>query len=252
MKFCNSCNVNIKGSTQICPLCKQPTIDLATIKSPKDYLTKNNLPRAEKVNANYSKKHIEKDDSLFDPFPIVPLYFKQYTLLIVLTVISVIVYGIMFLIYLKFPESGLLPRYIFFALLSLWLLVLAIVRKRRNVAKSILYQLNILSFLLLLLDKISTWSGWSITYAIPLLACVALFAIMIAIGFIQKEFGDYVLYIGAVAIVGLIPLLFIIFGWVDTLWPSILSVTLSSIMLILLTIFRYRLIAHELKKRLHL
>ncbi|NLM19476.1 MAG: hypothetical protein GX217_05570 [Clostridiaceae bacterium] len=227
MKFCNACKVNIKGSTQTCPLCKQPTVDLTEIKS-------------------------AKNDSSFDPFPIVPLRFKQYTLLTVLTVISVVVYGIMLFIYLKFPESGLLPRYIFFALLSLWLLVLALVRKRRNVAKSVLYQLNIISLLLLLLDKLSTWSGWSITYAIPLLACVALFAIMIAIGFIQKEFGDYVLYLGAVAIVGLIPLLFIIFGWVDVLWPSIISIVLSSIMLILLVIFRYRLIVHELKKRLHL
>ena len=245
MKYCNSCKNKNKRFARACPLCKEPAVDAITI-------FKRRIDKAGTKNAELSEVNSIEADGSFDPFPIVPLYFKQYTLLIVLTVISVIVYGIMFLIYLKFPESGLLPRYIFFALLSLWLLVLAIVRKRRNVAKSILYQLNILSFLLLLLDKISTWSGWSITYAIPLLACVALFAIMIAIGFIQKEFGDYVLYIGAVAIVGLIPLLFIIFGWVDTLWPSILSVTLSSIMLILLTIFRYRLIAHELKKRLHL
>lgn len=252
MKFCNACKVKIKGSTQICPLCKQPTVDLAETEFAEDDLTKNDSRKVGTLKPDLSKNNITEDDGLFDPFPIVPLRFKQYTLLTVLTIISVIVYGVMLLIYLKFPKSGLLPRYIFFALLSLWLLVSAIVRKRRNVAKSILYQLSILSLLLLLLDKISTWSGWSITYAIPLLACVALFAIMIAIGFIQKEFGDYVLYVGAVAIVGLIPLLFIIFGWVDVLWPSILSVTLSSIMLVLLIIFRYSLIAHELKKRLHL
>ncbi|NLJ71044.1 MAG: hypothetical protein GX328_06245 [Clostridiaceae bacterium] len=252
MKFCNSCKVKIKGSRPICPLCKQPVVDLAETELTKYDLLKEDLPKAETANADFSKNDIAKNDSSFDPFPVVPLYFKQYTLLTVLTVISVIVYGIMLLIYLNFPESGLLPRYIFFALLSLWLLVSAIVRKRRNVAKSILYQLNIISLLLLLLDKISNWSGWSITYAIPLLACVALFAIMIAIGFIQKEFGDYVLYLGAVAIVGLIPLLFIIFAWVDVLWPSILSISLSSLMLTLLIIFRYRLIVHELKKRLHL
>lgn len=252
MKFCKSCKVKIKGSSLICPLCKQPTIDLTETEPGKNNLIKDDLPKGGTVNNNCAKNNMAQADGSFDPFPIVPLHFKQYTLLTVLTVISVIVYSIMLIIYLKFPESGLLPRYIFFALLSLWLLVSAIVRKRRNVAKSILYQLNIISLLLLLLDKLSSWSGWSITYAIPLLICVALFAILIAIGFIQKEFGDYILYVGAVAIVGLIPLLFIIFGWVDILWPSILSITLSSIMLILLILFRYRLIVHELKKRLHL
>ncbi|HHU53737.1 MAG TPA: hypothetical protein GXZ43_06670 [Clostridiaceae bacterium] len=246
MKYCNSCKIKIKGSPRVCPLCKEPAVDAIT-KFSKEESTKAGTKNAELSEVN----SIEADGS-FDPFPIVPLHYKQYTLLTVLSAISIFVYVIMWLIYLKFPESGLLPRYIFFALVSLWLLVSAIVRKRRNVAKSILYQFNILSVLLLLLDKLSDWSGWSITYAIPLLVCVALFAIIIAIGFIQKEFGDYVLYLGAVAIAGLIPLLFIIFGWVDVLWPSILSIALSSIMLILLIIFRYRLIVHELKKRLHL
>lgn len=242
MRYCKECSVKIKGNPTDCPLCKNHTSELP--------LHLGSLENSVYFNG---QKFLPKNRGLDkDPFPIVQLRYKQYTLLKVLLFVSFIIYSILLLIHFLFRNSGLRASYIFAGLGSLWLLVLTIVRKRRNVGKSILYLLSLISGLLVLWDKLTIWHGWSLTYAIPALIGIALLAILIAVGYIQQELGDYILYIGAVAIIGLVPLLFIILGWVYVLWPSIVSISLSILMLIYLLAFRHRLIAHEIVKRMHM
>jgi VIT1/CCC1 family predicted Fe2+/Mn2+ transporter len=55
-----------------------------------------------------------------------------------------------------------------------------------------------------------------------------------------------------VAVLGVVPILFVIFGWSSNSWTGIVSACVSGVILALLPSTRGREIRRELAKRLHL
>lgn len=222
MRYCSECKVNIRGDLQFCPLCEHPLDDVPS----------------EQVNGQ--------------PFPYVPLRFHQNKLTLILVFVSVGVVALLFTIQAIFPRLGLDWIHIVLTIIALWTLVIAIVRKRRNIAKAIVYQQALLSIFSLAWDYLGDQIiNRSLTYALPLISFLALIAISLSMVFVRYELGDYILYLLATALVSLIPLILNIIFEGRPLWPAIITASLGALVFIVTLIVRRTLIIHELKKRFH-
>lgn len=217
MRRCPECQADIKGNWTKCPLCHTP---------------------------------LEGGKPVSSPYPDVALRFDRNKGQRILVVAS------FFIILASFP-LGLFWRGQFgglqgalFGILTMWLAVLVLIRKRRNLAKGILYLLVSLSLICAYLDYLVGWTGWSLTYAIPILCCSSLLAMFLAVRFVKMKAGDYVLYVLSAALLGLVPMLFLILEWVFNPIPSWTSVGLSVVLLLLILLFRGSEIRRELAKRL--
>jgi hypothetical protein len=76
-------------------------------------------------------------------------------------------------------------------------------------------------------------------------------AMFIANKVVKLKAGDYLLYLLIGAVMGLIPFLFLVFGWVIHQTPSMLSIFLSLVMIAAIVIFQGKEILLELQKRMH-
>ncbi len=221
MSYCSNCKVDILGDWDTCPLCLYPV----------------------------QTQGIDGQDS---PFPDIPLRFHKYMAVKILTFLSVISVVLSFIVYRIWPTHTNYPWLVLFGLISMWLIAYAIIQKRRNIAKSIVYQIALLSLLSILWDYYIGWSGWSINYAIPIIGSSALAAMFVSVRVVELVAGDYILYILIAALLALIPLSFILFGWISHPIPSFISVCLSVVMLVAILVFRGRVIVTELQKRMHI
>jgi hypothetical protein len=138
-----------------------------------------------------------------------------------------------------------------FGIISMWLSVLILIRKRRNIAKGIVYLIVSLSLLCIYLDYLSGWSGWSTTYAVPIICSFAIVSLYIAVRLVKLGVRDYVLYLLTAALLGLLPALFLTLDWVTTSLPSSLSVMMSAVTLVIILLYHGGEIWRELYKRMH-
>lgn len=220
MSYCEACRIRIKGQASHCPLCGAPL---------------RGLPEGENV------------------FPQVPLRYNQHVLYKVLGLISLLIALVLWLVKRSFPQSSISYWHILLTLGSFWSLVLAIIRKKRNLAKSVVYQLLLLSGFFLAWDFLSDHHlGWSLTAALPLLSCLAIVAIILRMLFVRYELGDYILYLLATALISPAALIFVAVFKLRPLWPAIVAAGLGALVFTLTLIFRHKLIFHELKTRFHL
>ncbi|MDO5016512.1 MAG: DUF6320 domain-containing protein [Eubacteriales bacterium] len=220
MSYCETCKISVKGKAKACPLCG------AHLRG---------VPEGE------------------DIFPWVPLRYNQHILYKVLGLISLLLAITLWLFKRIFPASSINYWHILLTVGSFWSLVLAMVRKRRNLAKSVLYQLLLLSGFFLAWDfLIDQRLGWSLTSALPLLSCLAIVAIILRMLFVRYELGDYILYLLATALISPAALIFVAVFGLRPIWPAIVAASLGALVFTLTFIFRHKLIFHELKTRFHL
>ncbi|MEC6748818.1 DUF6320 domain-containing protein [Marinilactibacillus sp. XAAS-LB27] len=200
MNPCPHCQTIIKGEWSECPLCGQQIMQL------------------------------EQTEVVSDPFPAIPLRFNRARITKLLTLVSVVAIVIYFLVQWLWSFEFFGLDYVVFGIMSMWMVVLIIIRKRRNITKGILYLILLLSGISLYFDFINDWSGWSITYSIPIICIFALVAMFLAIQMVRLDTEDYVLYLQAAALLGFIPLIFLLMGWTTQPLPSLISFMISTMM----------------------
>lgn len=218
MRECENCHVAVKGNWETCPLCHTP---LDTTKSP-----------------------------IASSYPDVPLRFNKQRITKWLALLSLIIIFTTFGLGFIWRGNIQWIQAALFGIMSMWLVVLTIVRKRRNLAKSLLYLLIILSLLCVYLDYLIGWTGWSTTFAVPIFCSSAVIGMFVSSRLMRMKLVDYILYLAAAAMLGLIPILFLIFGWVSTTIPSWISIGFSSFLLLLILFFNGSEIVRELQKRI--
>lgn len=221
MKRCDDCAVEIAGDWAHCPLCHQPT----------------------KGHAGPS------------PFPAIPLNFSRRRVLRLLFLGSLGIilgsFAIQLLLGRGSAEFGAI-RSVWLGVVTMWLVVLMAVRKRRNVAKSIVYLVFLVGLLCVYWDYLTGWYGWSLNYAVPIVCGSSILALIIAVRSMRIEVGNYIIYSGITILLGLMPIVFLVFGWVTTPLPSAICVVVSVLALVLIQVYRGAEVRHELVKRLHL
>src|SRR5699024_7844160 len=136
-----------------------------------------------------------------------------------------------------------------FGIITMWLAVLTLIRKRRNIAKSLLYLLIILSLMYIYLDYTIGWSAWSLTYAVPIICSSTLISMIITAIMTRMKPGDYVLYWAAVAILSLVPMIFLLIGWIQFQTPSLISSGFGLIVLIYMLVKKGQVIWGVIKEQ---
>lgn len=220
MQYCNHCQVHIRGNKQECPLCR------------------NILP--------------EDDNDQDEIYPEIPPSYERHLAIRIMVFISIVSIVSSFVIYNIFPSNINWPIYVVFGLLSMWLSLIVVVQKRHNITKNIMWQVTIVSVLSVLWDWKIGWKGWSLDYLIPIVCVSAMFVMYVTAKVMRLSIRDYIMYFLLDGLFGVIPILFILFNWVNVLYPSIISVAASIIFLSAILIFQGENIKIELDKRMHI
>ncbi|KAA9393205.1 hypothetical protein FCK90_13570 [Kocuria coralli] len=221
MRRCPACAVDVEGTWTRCPLCATALTG----------------------------------EAVESPLPDVPLRFSRRRVLRTLFLASIAVILVSFLSQLLFNRGlagiGVL-RSVWLGVSAMWLVVLMAIRKRRNVAKGTVYLVVLIGLVCVYWDYLSGWHGWSLTYAVPVVCGSSIIALLITVRVMRIEVGEHILYSGLTMLLGLAPIGFLAFGWVNDPRPSAVCGVLSLLALALLQVASGPEARHELAKRLHL
>lgn len=220
MKKCPECHVDVLDNWSVCPLCESPLAG-------------------------------DGKESRSTSFPEISLRFQRRKVKQSLGLVSLLVILLYFVSQSiwRFQFFGL--EFVLFGLMITWVMVLVLIRKRRNIVKGIVYILVIFSLMSVYLDYIFGWLGWSLTFVIPILCIAALLAMFVVIQVVKLYAGDYILYLQLAALMGFVPFLFIFMDWVVIQLPSWISVLFSFIMFWGVLLRHGKAIKEELSKRMH-
>ncbi len=229
MRYCERCKVNIAGRWERCPLCD-------------GYLA----PPVPREGLDTDGEEAE------EIFPRIPTIYYQYGLFFrILIWVSVIAAAVSFAVNFAWPGHGLWSLIVAAGIGSFWALMIFAVRKRRDLSKSILYQLLIASILVVIWDCFMGWHRWSIDYVIPILCVSGMLSMGILSRVMKQYINDPILYLSIYGALGFIPLIPLVFGWLNVIYPSLICVVISVISLSGILLFRGRQMKQELKKRMH-
>lgn len=221
MKYCRHCKVYIRERRNRCTLCE-----------------------------NVLEEELKGESE--DVFPEVPPFFESHLALRIMIFISIVAVVVSFGINMIFPSNINWPILFMFAVISVWVGLIIIVRKKYHISKKIVWQVIIISILAIFWDYKTGWRGWSLDYVISI-ACVSAMIIMYVTAKIMNlSIREYITYALLDGIFGIIPVLFIIFDLVKVVYPSIISIGFSIISLSAIFIFQGEEIKAEIDKRMHI
>jgi hypothetical protein len=221
MQYCDKCRVHIRGSQKVCPLCG------------------NIIP--------------ENDDGNDEVFPIIPTIYQEFNIFIrLLILVSISAVIISFAINVIFTKESRWSLLVAAGILCMWISLFFIIRKKNNIPKTIIWQVVILSILSVMWDWSIGWLGWSIDYVIPSICVGAMIVMAISAKLLKIGVRDMIIYILVDAIFGFIPIIFILLGKLNVIFPSVICVAASAISLSALIIFQGDNIKAELKRRMHI
>ena len=221
MQKCIHCKVNIRGEHTVCPLCASILED--------------------------------QGEPSEDVFPHIPTIYQEFNIFIRILILASIV-GVVasFAVNMIFSRESFWSILVAAGVLSMWISLFFIIRNRNNIAKTILWQVGIISVLSFLWDRSMGWYGWSLDYVIPTVCVLAMIVMAVGAKILKIGVRDLIIYLLIDAIFGFVPALFIIFRWVNVQFPSVICVGVSVISLSALILFEGDNMRTELKKRMHI
>ncbi|MDW5299766.1 MAG: DUF6320 domain-containing protein [Sedimentibacter sp.] len=220
MKYCSNCKVNIVGNRKNCPLCQEILLG---------------------------------DKCSDEIFPKISFVYKEHGLFFKIVLLaSIVIASVSVAMNILLPQRGAWSLFILGGLGSVWASMINVINKRNNIPKNIVYQVMIISVIVILWDIITGRKGWSINYVVPL-TCFFAMITMAIISKVRKLFiEDYILYIIIDGLFGIVPIIFIMTGILNVLFPSLLCIVTSIISLSTILIFEEHSLWAEAKRRLHL
>jgi hypothetical protein len=228
MKKCVKCNVLHNTTRKSCPLCFEILQDVD--------------------GQNYQGPEYPK------PTPIPE---KYNVLLRIITFLSIVaIFSSVLVNILTYKNSkSLWSLIVVLGVLYFWVLLRSTFKAKSNVPMRLVIQMVTLSIHVIGIDLVtgvSRWSlSWSINYVIPFLSMASLLAIIsMFLGKVRSS--EYLLYLLAAAILGLIPFVLWLFDLVIVLWPSLAAASLSFATIVGMIVFADKETKEELKKRFHI
>lgn len=220
MQYCEHCNVQIKGTHKNCPLCQNALSDT--------YKNEENL------------------------FPVIPEMYKKNLILRMMIFISISIITISIAVDAMFPVKFNWLMFVIAGIGCIWASLAVVIWKRHNIPKSIVLQVAVITILAVLWDWRTGWHGWSIDYMLPLICVLAMIVMYITAKVLHLGVHDFLIYLVLDGIFGFLPLIFIIFGGLHVLYPSIICVSISVLSLSAILLFEGENIKEELDKRMHI
>lgn len=222
MQYCEHCKVEIKGEHLVCPLC-------SGIIEQKD----------EGQNENV--------------FPQIPTIYQEFNGFIrILLMISIVAIVVSFAINVIATPEARWSILVAAGILCMWIMLLFIIRNKNNIPKTIIWQVGLISVFSVIWDHSLGWVGWSIDYVIPFICLGAILVLEVSAKILKIWVKDFIIYLLIDGLFGFIPIIFILFGMLNVLYPSIICVAASAISLSGLIIFEGDSMKAELDKRMHI
>lgn len=219
MQYCESCHLHIDGDQDQCPLCQ-------------------------------GKLKGEKTPS---PFPhILTVYRKHGILLKTALFLSIVAAVACFLINWIFPQEVWWSVFVAAGLLSMWVALIAAIRKHSNLYKNVLWQVVIFAVLSVLWDLSTGWYRWSIDYVLPFLCILAMAVMAIAARIQNRRLQDYLNYLMIDMLFGIAPLVLLLTGQLHHVYPSVLCIAIGVLSFAAVLVFQWGKLWEEIRKRLHL
>lgn len=219
MKYCPKCKVSLNDENEECILC----------------------------NGKVKKEEV---DSVF---PYVPNIYKQYnTFFRVLVLIALICSCICVFFNVILPFETKWSIFVILGFICLFVLLKISITKRYNLPKRLVTQVIIISLLSLLWDYLTGWHLWSTTYVIPIICSVTSIDMVIVAKVLKLYIEDYIIYSISIAILGLVPIIFILCNLTTTIYLSYICIFLNLLSFVLLIVLKWDDVLRELKRRFHI
>lgn len=220
MQYCRKCKVNINGSKRCCPLCQ------GELKG--------------------------TPDELEDVFPkIQPVRYSKTFAIRIITFIAISIILVSLTINMMFQNGVWWSLIVSAAVGCLWATLTMGIIQRKHIFRNITWQLFFISGCAVLWDLCTSWRGWSIDYVIPL-ACILSMGSMVFISkFMHIPTGDYIVYLALDALYGVVPVIFIFTGCLNTQYPSLVCACCSLVSIAAILLFEGKNILYEVQKKFH-
>jgi hypothetical protein len=221
MQYCENCRVTIKGKNHVCPLCGG--------------ILQGDGNETEEV------------------FPYIPTIYQEFNLFIrIIVMISLSVAIVSFAVNAIFTKNSRWSFFVAAGILCMWISLFFILRKRNNIPKTIVWQVGIIGVLSVAWDYSTGWREWSIDYVIPTICVGAMIVMAVGAKILKIGVRDLIIYLLVDGIFGFVPIIFLLFGWVNVRYPSVICVAVSAINLLALIVFEGDNMKSELNKRMHI
>lgn len=219
MKTCYKCNVKINTNVEECPLCH-------------NILEEKN--KGENIFPTIESKYQLREilEKIFKLLAISSVFISIFLNYVISKEIS----------WSLFVVAGITS---FFITLNITL------KTRKNFMKLLFAEFNIILFSSILWDIFTGFYKWSLNYVLPLTCISYIVAIFIMRIFFKYYIKDYVFYIVTSCLIGLSPIILLIFNVVTVRWISYISVCISIFVIALMYVFNKKSLQKELERRLH-
>ncbi|MEG0768558.1 MAG: DUF6320 domain-containing protein [Ruthenibacterium sp.] len=217
MKHCNACHVDVATPSLLCPLCRGP---LVPAPGPAETAV---APLSKTRNFSYVKR-----------------------LLLLLSVIGV---GACILINLFVTQGFWWWLLAALGVVYAWATVLHAMRRGGNAGGIILMQVICACALAVLVDFVTDWHRWSVTYLLPGIFCAGIIAVVVLIVCNRTNWAGYVLYQVVLTAFGFIPLVLFFTGVSRNFWFALAPSLLAAVSLLGLFLFGDRTIKNEFRRR---
>ncbi|WP_346936327.1 DUF6320 domain-containing protein [Clostridium sp.] len=220
MKRCRRCQVNILDETHTCPLCRRVLeYDEMNVESTRMY-----------PDVEYDIGKYKKIKRIF---------------LFILTVVSVVLGFINYITY-----SGVIWSLIaVVGIIYFAVTVTYSIMNNANLASKILVQTIGAGILVIVIDNVTGYIGWSVNYAIPAMILFANLAIVLLMIVNPMNWQSYFMYQIAITIFSFIPLILFWVKLIDRPFLAILTSGISILILIGTIVFGDRSVKNELIRR---
>ena len=218
MMYCRKCKVQIHGIKKCCPLCRR------------------------EVNG-------EPD---IDVFPDVKQEkFSRHFAIKLLSFIAIVIIALAFTINLIFFHEVWWAIIVAAATGCLWISATTAIIQRKHIFMAITWQLIFISGALVLWDLCIGWKRWSLDYVIPCACIISMLSMVILSKIMKLPPEEHLFYLVLDAIYGIVPVIFIFTGSLNTIYPSAICVCSSIISIAAIIIFEGKKIKEQLSKRFH-
>ena len=220
MLHCPKCKVDVAGDKVCCPLCQGELTGTPSCQDPYQFI------RPEKFSRD--------------------MMFRIVSFASVAAIILTLALNFMV------PTDSWWWLFAVAGIASVWVTLSIGITYRKRLFKNITFQLFFTTAASVLWDTAMGWQGWSIDYVLPC-ACVAyMFSIFVLSKVIRGPQNSYIIYLVLDAVYGIVPLIFIFTGILNTVYPSAICVACSLISIFGLLIFDGRSLKEEITKKMHI
>lgn len=153
---------------------------------------------------------------------------------------------------LIFPAGGWWFLFVLGGVCSSWISLMLVLKKRKNIPKTILWQVVILSLLAFLWDWFTGFRGWSLNYVLPILCTCAMIAMSVIAKIRKLDIQDYILYLVIDFVFGILSFALLVMGRIQVIIPSAICFAATIIFLAALLSFEGKALYGEFQRRFHL